>query len=316
MDNKAGLEIVVGRQLSDQLLRSVSVYTLHNGEAEQLVSANYTKFLTVDLDMDALVELFVLRPGQTDTDTGVAELYGMEGESIERSKEVNMSGPAEQLKRILVGQLQDVPVAVYAASTVEDTALITDVYAVVDGELSNVTFSNESGTSVQTLRNYYVYADDIDNDGVTELPSLTTMVPLDDSGSLDRHDLIRWYSMTSDGAEIDKMYTYHSFVDGWYMELRKQWAPRLTAVRQGNCSEFYFWDENYETAQKIMTIYAFTGQNRDEQAREGNRFTLLKTDSVTYAAYLEAGADAYGLSQNSVLESFHLIHLDWKTGET
>ena len=44
--------------------------------------------------------------------------------------------------------------------------------------MTNVTFSNDSGTSIQTMRNFYVYADDIDNDGVVELPSLLTMKPV------------------------------------------------------------------------------------------------------------------------------------------
>ena len=50
MDKKPGVEVVVGCQISDQLVRSVSVYTFANGEAEQLMSSNYRKFVTVDID--------------------------------------------------------------------------------------------------------------------------------------------------------------------------------------------------------------------------------------------------------------------------
>ena len=203
MDDKAGVELVVGSQVSDQVLRSVSVYTFSEGTAQQLVSVNYTKFITADMDMDSRTELFVLRPGISDGDNGIAELYEMENGTMERSNEVNMSRPAEQLKRILVGKLHGGHTAVYAASTVDETAIVTDVYAIKGGLLSNLTFSNESGTSVQTMRNYYVYADDIDDDGVIELPSLMNMEQLNRSPSADRQDLIRWYSMALDGSEID-----------------------------------------------------------------------------------------------------------------
>lgn len=316
MDGVGGLEVVVGSQLSDQVLRSVSVYTFSDGEAEQVVSANYTKFLTVDLDMDSLVELFVLRPGQTDTDNGVAELYGVENGIMERSNEVNMSASPDKLKRVIIGRLHDGETAVYAASTVGDTALITDVYAYVGGRLANVSFSNESGTSVKTLRNYYIYADDIDNDGVVELPHLIAMAPLNEGYGGDRQELIRWYAMKADGTEVDKLYTYHNFVGGWYLELNSQLASQITVFQQGNTYEFYLWNEDYEDAWLFMNIYALTGQNRDEQSQTMNRFVLYKSDSITYAASLGAGISEYGITQESLVRAFHLIQQEWKTGET
>ena len=316
MDEKPGVEMVVGSLLSDQVLRSVSVYSFSKAKAEKLMSANYTKFLTIDMDADSRSELFVLRPGQTVTDNGVAELYGMESGNMERSNEVNMSEPVDHLKRIVKGKLYGGEPAVYAASTVGDTALITDVYALRNDMLANISFSNESGTSVQTLRNYYVYADDIDNDGAIELPYLIPMQSPDEENTTDRHDLIRWYTMKSDGTEVNKLYTYHNFVDGWYMELDSQLASRIAVQRQGSHYEFYLWDRDNRKAEKVMTVFALSGQNRDQQTDQQDWFVLLKTDSVTYAASVEPAAQRYGITQQSILRSFHLIQQDWKTGET
>lgn len=316
IDGTPGLEIVVGRQLSDQVIRSASVYSFTDGEMEQLLSVNYTKFLTADMDSDGLAELLVLRPGQTETDNGVAVLYGMESGAMERANEVNMSQPADKLKRIITGQLQDGVPAVYVASAVGDTAIITDVFAVVDGLFTNVSYSNESGTSVQTLRNFYVYADDIDNDGVVELPYLITMKPVGDMRTTDRHHLIRWFSMGTDGKEVDKLYTYHNFVGGWYVQLGGLWASRVSVISTGNQYEFYLWDEEYGAALKIMTIYALTGQNREEQGATDERFVLYRTDSTVFAATLNEAAQLVELSRDSVIYSFRMIQQDWKTGET
>ena len=316
MDDRPGLELVVGSLLSDQILRSVSVYSFSQAKAEMLMAANYTKFLTIDMDEDSRSELFVLRPGQTATDNGVAELYRIENGTVERSNEVNMSEPVDHLKRIVIGKLYGGEPAVYAASTVGDTALITDVFSLRSQMLANISFSNESGTSVQTLRNYYVYADDIDNDGAIELPYLITMKPLDSQDSSDRHDLIRWYTMKADGSEVNKLYTYHSFVGGWYMELDSKWASQITVQRQGSHYAFYLWDRDYTDARKVMTVFTLTGQSRDMQNTGDESFVLLKTDSVTYAASVEPAARDYGITQQTVLRSFHLIQQDWKTGET
>ncbi len=316
MDGMGGLEIVVGSQLSDQVLRSVAVYTYFDGQIQQMMTANYTKFLTEDLNTDGLIELFLLRPGQTETDNGIAELYSVNHGVMERSNEVNMSAATDRLKRILIGKLHDGKKAVYVASTAGETALITDVFAIVDNRLSNVSFSNESGTSVKTMRNYYVYADDIDNDGVVELPYLISMYPLEGEPVSDRQELIRWYAMQSDGTEIDKLYTYHNFVGGWYLELDHAVAPYIAVRQLGNTYEFYLWDQQFQHEQRVMTIHALTGQNREAQSQDEGRFVLYKTDSVIYSASLEPAASGCGMTQESLLRAFHLMQQDWKTGET
>lgn len=315
MDEKPGVEVVVGRQVSDQLVRSVSVYTFSGGEAEQLVTANYRKFITVDLNENGLQELFVLCPSKVETDSGVAELYSMETGIMERSNEATMSGPADKLKRILAGKLHGGENAVYVGSTVGDAALITDVFSLVDDKLTNVSLSNESGTSVQTLRNYYVYADDIDNDGVVELPKLITVLPLDNVVDTEKRDMILWYAMRNDGSTVDKLYTYYDSVGGWYVELDKKIAPRISVRCLGNVYEFYLWSETYTSAQLLMSIYMLTGQNREEQSVADGRFVLLKTDTLTYAASLHNAAEKYNITQESLIRDFYLVHQDWNTGE-
>lgn len=316
MDMQGGMEIVIGCQISDVPLRTVSVYQYRNSQIQRLHQAGYTKFLTVDLDGDNFTELFVLRPGPTETDRGVAELYSVNNGAVERTNEVNMSGPADKLKRTVFGKLNDGTPAIYAASSVDDTALITDVFVLQDSLLKNVTFSNESGTSVQTLRSYYVYAEDIDDDGIVELPSLNPMLPVSETVGTDRQDLIRWYGMNRDGSEVNKLYTYHNFAGGWYVELDDAWAKRLSVQQQGNNYDFYIWEEDGIHCQKVFTVCVLTAPNRKEQAVEDRRFILMNTDSAIYCAELYEQAQVFGISVESITKAFHLIEVMWNTGET
>lgn len=320
MDSRPGLELVVGRQVSDQIVRSVSVYSFADEVQETMLSTQYSKFLTCDLDGDSYSEVLVLRPGQADTDNGVAELYRCGPDGMERSTEVSMSEPVDQIKRIMASRLDGGKPAVYVASAVEGTAIITDVFAVVDGRFSNVSFSNESGTSVNTLRNYYVYAADIDDDGVIELPSLISMRTINWTQPRDRQYLIRWYAMTETGDEVDKQYTYHNYAGGWYLRLPESWAPRAVIEHEKTDYEerfdVYVWDEAYQKADKLLTIFALTGPDREEAAVQNNRFILHKTESTIFTANLEGASASCGLTQETVIEAFGLIRMDWKTGET
>ena len=315
MDGEGGMELIVGWQLSDQVLRSVSVYSLTGGELRQLVSTQYTKFLTCDLDTNGSWELMVLRPGQTGEDKGVAELYSVQNGAMERSNEAPISAPVESLKRIITGNLHGGQPGVFVGCSVEEDAIITDIFAMVDGRFTNVSLSNESGTSVQTLRNYYVYADDIDSDGEVELPDLITMIPVDTSKDAVQQHLIRWYAVAKDGSECEKAYTFHNFVDGWYLDLAPQWASNISVVQEGNTYSFYLWDENHTEAKKVFVIYALSGQDREAQSVAENRFVLHKSETVIYAARMEVASGALELSQADLIQSFRLIRQDWNTGE-
>ena len=314
MDNKAGYELVVGCQVSDQVVRSTAVYSMVGDQMEQLMSTSYSELMVTDLDRNGRKELMVLRPGSNTN--GVVALYSMTGSSMERSQEVTMSEPVENIKRMMLGKLQDGRPAVYVASAVTDNSgILTDVFTLVSGQLTNVSLSNESGTSVQTLRNHYVYADDIDNDGILELPSLITMHPTTNSGSSEHQYIIRWYSLNADGTEVTKLHTYHNFVGGWYLELDGRFVERLTVNQKGISYEFSIWNEDYTETVRLMTVFALTGQKREEQAVADNRFVLLRGESTIFAASLDVASAEYAMTKETLINRFHLIFEDWITGE-
>lgn len=316
MDGKPGLELVVGRQVSNRILRNVSVYSFSSGQANQLLNANYRKFLTCDLNEDELGDLLILTSGQDEAENGIAELYTMKNGKVERSSECFLSEPVSNLKRIMEGDLSGGKNAVFVASSVDENAIITDVFAMINGVLTNVSFSNESGTSVSTLRNYYVFADDIDQDGEMELPHLITMkTPTRQVTDAGEH-LIRWYSMAPDGLEVDKLFTYHNYLEGWYVVLDPEVALRIcvTPETQGGYS-FRIWSEDGQTLDKLFTIYVLTGDSRTAQAAEEDRFTLLRTDTVVYAGSIEPAGGELGIDRDDLIAAFHLIQFDWYTGE-
>lgn len=309
MDEKPGVELVFGSQLTQDLSRNVNVYSFtENLDAMILLDTSYSEFLTVDLDLNVQSELFLLRSGTGNDEQGIAELYSIESGNMQRTNKMTMSGSTDKIKRILVGNLEGGTPAVYVASTVDDTALITDVYVCISGKLENVTFSGESGASVRTMRSGYVYAEDIDHDGVVELPYLLPMMPMDNVVDPGMQELIRWYAMTADGEEVIKTYTFHNFKDGWYLNLNTLWASRLTVIDRDGVYEFYIWNEDFETAEKVLTIQKTGVQGRSELTDE--QIILQARDGVTLSAYLESCALGYQLTKDNLTDSFHTIRQD------
>ena len=315
-DNKPGCELVVGIRVGDQVQRSVSVYTFRNGDAELMLMNGYSKFVTCDLDRNGCSELMVLRPGEQETPQGMAVLYHFGDGQIERSAEIALSESPANIRRIMQGKLQnDVP-AIFVASSQEQDAIVTDVLTVKDDQLINLSASGDVNTSVETLRNYYVYADDIDEDGVVEIPSMITMKSVSPWADEREEYLLRWYAFDDNGWEHDKMFTFHNFVGGWYLQLPSDWASRITVDQFQGEYDFYIWDESYRSAEPLFKLHVFTGSNRDEEAVKDGRFALYRAEGVAYAASLAESAAAYEITEDYLINSFRLIRQDWQTGET
>ena len=314
-DDIPGCELVVGVQVSDQVLRSVAVYSFHDGDAELLLLNGYSKFHACDLDENGLSELMVLRPGEAESQRGMAVLYSSDAGQIQRSVETELSLEPSFIRRIIPGRLQSGEPAIYLASTWDSSSVITDVLAMKDGRFSKVIFSNEADANIPTILNYYVYAEDIDKDGIMDIPSLITMKPV----TMWQYDaqkyLLRWFSVDFDGREQDKIFTFHNFVGGWFIGLDCAWAGRISVEQGAGTYTFYVWDDSYQIPTKLFTIYVFTGSNRDENAVQNGRFALHRSEGVAYAAKLEASAMEYGITEEYLTEAFCLIRQDWQTEE-
>ena len=314
-DDQPGKELIVGFQVSDQVLRSVAVFTFRNGSAELLLMNGYTKMLPCNLS-GGKSELMVLRPGEEETERGMAVLYSYRDGQIVRSVETELSEHTSSIRRIMTGKLQDGTPAVFVTSSSGDNTVVTDVFAVKDGHFTNIAYSTEADTSIRTLLNYYVYAEDIDADGIPELPGLIAMKPVSGWRGDEQKFLLRWYAMDVSGWEVDKMYTFHNYNGGWYLQLNSQWASRMTVEQEHGRFNFYVWDESYQVAIPLFSVHVLTGADRDEKASQDGRFPLYRAEGVAYAAQLDFAAPDYGITEKSLQDSFRLIRQDWRTGET
>lgn len=315
-DERPGCEMVIGCQVSDQVLRRVSVYSYQNGSAEQMLLVGYSKFQTCDLDQDGRSELMVLRPGEAETQRGMAMLYSFHDGQIERSVETELSEDTSRIRRITPGTLQCGTPAVFVASAVADSAIVTDIFALHEDRFTNISFSSEADTSIRTLRNHYVYAEDIDADGILELPGSITMKALSNLQVDNQNFLLRWFSVDAEGLEMDKLFTYHNYVGGWYMILDNAWATRAMVEERNGVYGFYIWDAEFQQADLVYTLYVFSGNDQDEKATSEGRFALYRTESAAYAVKLEPSADRYHITEDSLINNFHFIRQDWRTDET
>ena len=316
IDGKPGVELVVGRQVSEQLMGSVSVYSFSSGRAERLLNAGYSKLLTLDMGGSEQKELFLVQRGESDQANAIAVLYRYRAKSMVRSVEVELSRPANSVKQVSAGKLQCGTQAVFVSSSTEESSIRTDILMLQDDRLRTVPVMGPLLETVQTLSNYYVFAEDVNDDGIMEIPSLVPVRPLTTSWNEEEHHLVRWYSVDQEGAITDKLHSFHNFSDGWYLQLDREWINNLTVNQVGSTHAFYMWDDTTGVAVPVFTIYALSGSDRQTQATEDGRFALQSSTDVIYAARLEVGAGDYGFDEEYLRTGFHLVHQEWNSGVT
>lgn len=311
IDDKPGCELIVGTQLNEKVTKTVSLYSFASGQTTKIKSMIYIKFVVCDLDRNGRSELMVIQNGEAEADSGSVRLYSYSDGNVVGSVEAKLSVPPEHIRRIAVNKLDSGEPAVYVASASNENAVITDIFALRDETFSNISQSTDLGTSMQTLRNYFIYAEDLNNDGILELPSLLSMMY-----NTTEQNLIRWFTIDINGRETDKLYTFHNIEDGWYIQLDGQWIDRFAAEKNETIYSFYMWNNSYGTAVPVFTVYTLTGKDRDIQAQEQNRFPLYRGEDVVYAAKLESGSAIYGMTESYLRSNFHLIRQDWKMTES
>lgn len=306
VDDRPGLDIIVGRQVSDQVVRSVSVYRFTSGFSRQLMTASYSRIITTDFDANGMEDLFLIHPGQTEDSPASAVLYAFREDEIRRSAEVSLSAPASELRRVTLGMLQDGTSAVFASFVPDETQLLTDILTAADHRILPL----QMQIPVLTLDNYYLYPEDIDGDGVIELPSVQKLpVPVD----AEEQFCITWYALDAYGKQNHKLSTYHNYDEGWYLRLEQSFLEQLTVLETEDQYRFGLRTKDAEEFVELFTIWVLTGPDREQQATLEGRTLLYKGETEVYAMSFAENMEEDVKKQ--LLDSFRLIRMDWNSDD-
>ena len=297
-------ELIVGWRISAEV-QTVAVYTVAR-EPVVLMSSGYSRFSIQDLNGDGVPSLLVLR---ADGELGpVAEFYGWQEEQMGVSYRCRLSSSMTALNRgsVVTGMVdKDIP-AVFITGVDTTSMAVTDILIYrQEAGLVNVALDKTSGVSAAVYPYRQMAPQDIDGDGITEIPC-----PLGDSAAEQTDGLVSWMSWQSDGRFEQTAKTYHSLSSGWYFSIPiSWWAWEVDAVTGG------IQNESQMTLRingdSVLTIYTITGENRDNRSRMGDRIVLRRQTTTVYAGEVYEIAPYYGMDEDLLRRCFNLILGTW-----
>ena len=297
-------ELIVGWRISADV-QTLAAYSIEP-EPVALMSCGYSRFSIQDLNGDGAPSLLVIR---ADGELGpVAEFYGWQEEQMGVSYRCRLSSSMTALNRgsVVTGMADRDTPAVFITGVDTTSMAVTDILIYrPEAGLVNVALDKTSGVSAAVYPYRQLAPQDIDGDGVTEIPC-----PLGDSAAEQTDGLVSWMSWQSDGRFQQTAKTYHSLSSGWYFTIpARWWSWEVDAVTGG------IQNESQMTLRingdSVLTIYTITGENRDNRSRMGSRIVLRRQATTVYAGEVYEIAPYYGMDEDLLRRSFSLILGTW-----
>ncbi len=311
MDDRPGMEIIIGRLVSNEMVRSATVYGFSSGSARYMGDTSYTKIMPYDINGDSISELVLIHPGESMELDSMAVVYHLGDNGMYRGSQTRLSLPCSQIKKMEVVRLKDNKAA-FMVTAESGKGIQVELFAHKDGEIRKVSAPIEINPAQHAL----VYPTDMDGDKTVEIPEL---IPVRQNGE-NGEDLywLGWYSLSSEGQRTDNQFGYFNFRDNWYLTVKRYWAYRFTLVQgQGICSFYsikpalpdsltHLQPEIEIHPNPVLTIYTVTASNAHGVSMDG-KILLHSGDGVSYMAELGENAAEFGLNEKLLKAAFRPI---------
>lgn len=290
-------EIVVGWQYLSDAEGSYNVYSMENGEAVSYQTGLYTRFIMMEGEPARL--LVMSRNSATKAVT--ASLIGAENGVIGLVNTVAMYGRAVDYLALTSAVTSENDQAVYVDEQLENGQYFTEVLAIDEqGRLTNELLNQPEASS---LRYTAISCQDIDHDGVPEIPVEEALPSYLRSGVEEHLYLICWNSF--DGKTLTPV--SHSFVDvteGFSVDYPDDWYGKVTVERaEDENRSFVFKTVEGEA---LFTIRVCSLTEYTESQAEAGWSKLYSDSDHVYIIYCEE--NSMGINYARVYGLFDVIN--------
>lgn len=314
MNAMGELALLVTWDLEDSLQSALSVYSVRDGEMQNVLDLQYLSYYVTDMDLDAQDDIIAVSRDSGEQFNSVA-MYSFDGSKCEVKGKTQLSIESDKVVNMVAGLTTSGKRAVYIDSSTLESEYVTDIiYCQNDGALMNESIDTESGSANVTKRHINVYSSDIDNDGIVEVPLAKMFTGYTDPLSSDTRWKINWSEIETGKIVNNSMNTFHNSLEGWFFILPEKWDTDISAaiVNESNVSQTTFFvpyeisDDNYsmlyDETNSLVTIYAVSADNADTFIRKNRDVTIIKETETTVYGYkvYDNGMSKYAVTAEDV----------------
>lgn len=305
-----GRLIVLTWTLSGDVKQGLTVCGVKHGKLTDLLDATYTSYTVSDLDQDGSEELFTV--SYDDAGRKTAQVYDYNGEKMVLLSQTEATQDVQTVANITAGGLDaNGTQAVFVDNKFEnDNGMQTDIYVLDQKKLRNVALTSTTST-YRSIALYY--SEDINGDGIIKVPQLKALPGYEQKETAETLWMVDWYQYDINGSVQLTQTTYDSLAEGWMLAFPEKWRGEVTAknISEAGVSQTTFMEVG-EEKDPLLTIYVFTGDDREQAAAAGGLIQLGSASDTCYAAKLGTSESEYQLTEEQGVQAFSITQTEWK----
>ncbi len=289
-------ELVIGWRLFDQTNKGVSIYKIGNNKKE-IFSASYNEMVMTDFDQDEVQELCVIQP-KTDTVMQDIVLYQYQKDGVAETSRMSLNmGTDGKFSNVIFGNVNAAQRGVFLDLLVGEKSY-TKVIGMENGAFQSLFESGEDDTE---LLDVHENCQDINNDGIVEIPIVKAMPNYEDVDSIVAENVVSW-NIWQNGALTEVEKSFSNYTDGYIFIYPAAWKnEEITVNRMNNQGEnrIEFLMKVGFDYKSVLNIYSYYVKDLKSTDLEG-KTEITRTLNNVYAVSVTdlTGADFEVIKNN------------------
>ncbi|WP_427339889.1 hypothetical protein [Caloranaerobacter sp. DY30410] len=287
------LEIIVSWNIGEEgINKGLSVYKYENSKSVEIFNDSYEAFAVDDLDNDKKSEIFLVKLNKNEI-KAKGELYKYVDKEIKLVDEVKMDGAIGGHYSTKVGMASKDKKGIFLDATVGAHSSITELIVMENGKLKNVFYDEETETVDKTFRSYGAISEDIDDDGIIEIPLLREPITYEDASMAEIPWITSWYKWDGKNGLKFSSEGYFDIWGGYYFKFPEKWDERITLIHNypdennGNDELIFSYVDKENKKHRLFTIRVFDKKNWEEGSQNGKYVELHREANKVYAVSIE-----------------------------
>ncbi|RNB81387.1 VCBS repeat-containing protein [Brevibacillus nitrificans] len=277
-------EMLIGFGGGDDLNKELSVFSLAEGNLQELLKQTYSVLAVGDMTGDDQAELALVIHDHNNL-TSQAQIYGVAHDKFDKIAELALDGGVNGYEQALIGKASEKQNGLFVEAGLGAHSASTDLLLLENGQLHSP-LAKVEGQMDLTFKPYPLYSEDINGDGIIEIGVSTQPKGTDDLPMV----AIPWISSYYrwDGASglthvEDHYQNYGNAID---FRIPQKWGDRYT-IEIGQESDspiihLLYFDEETKAKAELLALHTIPqkswSQVEDQLKQKHAPYVLLKEE--------------------------------------
>lgn len=298
-------EIAVGWEIFGSGEKKLAVYKITQKKLVSQLEQPYTSFICCDLNGDSKQDIFVHLLSSADQSNS-AMLFAAKDNSVAKIGACLMDKSAKSVLEPKLSVLSTGQAAVYI-DEIKGIGAVTEIIFWQKGELKNgLLDSAGSGENTMTVRQSSILADDVNDDGIIEIPVAGPLKNADPE-SKEIMYYTNWCTYNGEALTV-KACSVVNTVDGYIVVLPDKLMGKIAVKKDSDLRlrEIYSYEPESDTVgEKLFELLTLKSEKYDKKEYKGYS-VLTKNGGYTYLYKKSAAADSLGLTDSQIRQMFKL----------